>query len=241
VNGVVFDLDGVIVDSHPLHRIAWREFLRTVGKHVDEKSLDFVLDGRTRKEILLHFLGPLNDEQLNHYGHIKDELLRTLGDQMQTIPGVVEFLDNLSQANMRMALATSSGRQRACGTLNEMGIAYHFRAIVTADDVTLGKPDPAIYRLAAERLQLAPENLVAFEDAVSGVKAARGAGIRCIGIACGSLANDLRSAGADFVISDFHSLSVQQLEKGFQPHHTLTVTATGGATSESLPLRLTVQ
>ncbi len=135
MNGVVFDLDGVIVDSHPLHRIAWREFLRTVGKDVDEAALDFVLDGRTRKEILLHFLGPLTDQQLEHYGRLKDELLRTLADEMKTIPGVVEFLDHLSNAGIRIALATSASRQRASGTLHEIGIAHHFQTIVTGDDV----------------------------------------------------------------------------------------------------------
>lgn len=216
VNGVVFDLDGVIVDSHPLHRIAWRDFLRTVGKDVDEAALDFVLDGRTRKEILLHFLGPLTDKQLDHYGHLKDELLRTLADEMKTIPGVVEFLDHLSNAGIRMALATSASRQRACGTLREIGIAHHFQTIVTADDVAAGKPDPAIYLLAARRLDLAPESLVAVEDAVSGVKSATAAGLKCVGVASATRAESLRAAGANPVVPDFRKLSVSHLEAGFQ-------------------------
>ncbi len=216
MNGVVFDLDGVIVDSHPLHRIAWREFLRTVGKDVDEAALDFVLDGRTRKEILLHFLGPLTDQQLEHYGRLKDELLRTLADEMKTIPGVVEFLDHLSNAGIRIALATSASRQRASGTLHEIGIAHHFQTIVTGDDVAAGKPDPAIYLLAAKRLQLAPESLLAVEDAVSGVKSATAAGLKCVGVGSAIQAELLRAAGADPVVPDFRDLSVQQLETAFQ-------------------------
>lgn len=216
LNGVVFDLDGVIVDSHPLHRIAWREFLRTVGRQVDEAALDFVLDGRTRKEILVHFLGPLTDQQLNHYGHLKDELLNTLADEMRTIPGVLEFLDHLSHAGIRMALATSASRQRACGTLREIGIAHHFQSVVTGDDVAAGKPDPAIYLLAAKRLELAPESLVAVEDAVSGVRSAMAAGLKCVGVASATHAESLRAAGADPVVPDFHTLSVNQLRAGFQ-------------------------
>lgn len=216
VNGVVFDLDGVIVDSHPLHRIAWREFLRTVDKEVDEAALDFVLDGRTRKEILVHFLGPLNHQQLDHYGHLKDELLNTLADEMRTIPGVVEFLDHLSHAGIRMALATSASRQRACGTLREIGIAHHFQTIVTGDDVATGKPDPAIYLLAAKRLGMAPECLVAVEDAVSGVKSATAAGLKCVGVGSAIHAELLRAAGADPVVPDFRTLSVNQLQDGFQ-------------------------
>jgi HAD superfamily hydrolase (TIGR01509 family) len=209
-------MDGVIVDSHPLHRVAWRQFLRAVSKDVDEEELDFVLDGRTRKEILLHFLGPLGDAQLDDYGRLKDELFRNLGDEMRLIPGVVEFLDHLSRAGIRMALATSASRRRACGTLTELGISHHFQTIVTGDDVAAGKPDPAIYRLAAELLQVPAESLLAVEDAVSGVKAATAAGLKCVGVGSATRAELLRAAGADPVIPDFRQLSVKQLEAGFQ-------------------------
>jgi len=208
-------MDGVIIDSHPSHRIAWRQFLHKLGKDVDDRTLDFVLDGRTRKEILLHFLGPLTDEQLEEYGSRKDELLRNLGDKVQTIPGVVEFLDHLSRAGVRMALATSASKRRVCGTLQELGIAHYFETMVTGDEVLAGKPDPAIYRLAAVRMQEVPDRLLAVEDAVSGVKAARAAGMRCLGVAHNGRADLLRLAGANPIIQDFRSLSFAQLEACF--------------------------
>jgi len=209
-------MDGVIIDSHPLHRVAWREFLRRLGKDVDDVTLDFVLDGRTRKDILFHFLGPLTDKQLAEHGHHKDQLLRSLDDEVQTMPGVVEFLDQLSRADIPMALATSAGRGRALGTLKELGLARHFQTIVTADEVADGKPDPAIYRLAAERLRVDPRSLLAVEDAVSGVKSATAAGMRCIGVASAPRAELLRAAGADPVIPDFRGLSLDQLEAALQ-------------------------
>jgi len=187
-----------------------------VGKDVDEEALEFVLDGRTRKEILLHFLGPVRDDQLDEYGRLKDELLRTLSDEVRTIPGVVEFLDHLSQAGIRMALATSASRQRACGTLNELGIAHHFETIVSGDDVEAGKPDPAIYRLAADRLQLAPSSLLAVEDAVSGVRSATAAGLKCVGVGAATRGELLRAAGAYPVVEDFRALLLKQLEAGFR-------------------------
>jgi HAD superfamily hydrolase (TIGR01509 family) len=158
----------------------------------------------------------LVDEQLDDYGRLKDELLRKLVDEVRTIPGVVEFLDHLSRAGIRMALATSASRERAWGTLKELGIAHHFQTIVTGDDVAAGKPDPAIYRLAAERLHMAPENLLAIEDAVSGVKSATAAGLKCVGVGSATRAELLRAAGADPVVPDFRALSVKQLEAGFQ-------------------------
>jgi beta-phosphoglucomutase len=87
-----------------------------------------------------------------------------------------------------------------------LGLARYFEAIVTGDEVASGKPDPAIYRLVAERLHEIPENLLAIEDAVSGVKSA---GMRCLGIACAERAEALRAAGADPVIADFQLLFVR--------------------------------
>jgi HAD superfamily hydrolase (TIGR01509 family) len=208
---VVFDMDGVIVDSHPLHRIAWREFLRALGKPVDESALDFVLDGRTRKEILLHFLGPLTPDQLEDYGCRKDELFRQFDGEVHAIPGVLEFLHDLSQRGVPMALATSATGRRVQGTLKQLGLAQFFRGIVTGDEVGAGKPDPAIYRLAAERLHQPASSLLAIEDAVSGVKSARAAGLRCMGVASAPRAEVLRAAGADPVFPDFRGLTFGQV------------------------------
>ena len=116
---------------------------------------------------------------------------------------------------MRIALATSACRRRALGTLEELELARFFDAIVTGDDVGKGKPDPAIYRLAAQRLEETPESLLAVEDAVSGVKSARAAGMRCLGIASNGRAEALRTAGAEPVISDFRSVSLAQLKANF--------------------------
>lgn len=208
VRGVVFDMDGVIVDSHPAHRRAWKQFLHTVGRETTEEELDFILDGRKREEILRYFLGDLSPRQICEYGNRKDEMLRRLGDETRPVEGVIEFVASLKQAGLRTAMATSAGRTRACGTLNELGLLNCFDAIITGDEVHLGKPDPAIYRLAAERLGEDPKYLLAIEDAISGVKAATGAGMRCVGIAQPSRAEQLRAVGAEPVVSHFRSLEL---------------------------------
>ncbi len=216
LRGVVFDMDGVLIDSHPLHKEAWKHFLLTLGRDVPDGDLDFILDGRRRDEILCYFLGNLTPKQIREYGAKKDEMLLQLGESMQPFQGVTEFLDCLRTSGIRIALATSASRQRALGTLEELGVAPYFEAIVTGDEVTSSKPDPAIYLLAAERLKESPENLLAVEDAVSGVKSARAAGMRCVGVAAADRAEKLRAAGADPVISDFRSFSLEQMEAGFR-------------------------
>ncbi|MFZ0773636.1 MAG: HAD family phosphatase [Candidatus Sulfotelmatobacter sp.] len=216
LRGVVFDMDGVIIDSHPAHRLAWKSFLQSVGRETCDEELDFILDGCKRAEILKHFLGELAPEQIAEYGNRKDELLQQHIDAVQPMPGVVEFLGHLSEAGIARAVATSASRRRAYGTLEELGLAHCFHTIVTGDDVTAGKPDPAIYQLAAERMQECPERLLAVEDAVSGVKSARAAGMRCLGVAPSRRASLLQAAGADPVIPDFRSFSFGQLEACFQ-------------------------
>ena len=216
LRGVVFDMDGVLIDSHPLHREAWRHFLLTLGRDVPEGELDFILDGRRRDEILCYFLGNLRPMQIREYGAKKDEMLQQMGRAMQPFQGIAEFLEGLYTAGIRIALATSASRQRALGTLKELRLVHYFEAIVTGDEVVSSKPDPAIYLLAAERMKEDPENLLAMEDAVSGVKSARAAGMRCLGVAHAQRAPLLRAAGADPVIPDFRSFSFDQLQASFR-------------------------
>jgi HAD superfamily hydrolase (TIGR01509 family) len=216
IRGFVFDMDGVIVDSHPTHRSAWKQFLQSVDRKTTDEELDFILDGRKREEILRHFLGDLSDEQIRDFGNRKDEMLRQLGNGTHPVNGVVEFLRSLRPAGLRVALATSAGRKRTLGTLAELGLTGCFDAIVTGDEVPTGKPDPFIYRLAAERIEEDPEHLLAVEDAVSGVQAARKAGLRCMGVATAPLAQKLRDAGAEPVVPHFLVVSLQDLQVRFR-------------------------
>ena len=171
---MIFDMDGVIIDSHPAHREAWRMFLRTLGKSVSDADLDFVLDGRKRGEILSYFLGKLSEVEMREYGERKDEYFREASLQVKPVPGVVKFIRTLENAGIATAVATSASESRTRHTLEHLRLIRHVRVIVTGDDVALGKPDPSIYVLACARLNVNPGHAVAIEDAVSGIKSARG-------------------------------------------------------------------
>ena len=225
-SGVVFDLDGVIVDSHPLHKEAWRAFLGSVGKRVSESDLDFILEGRRRRDILIHFLGDLSDSEIREYGNKKDEYFRQASSELEPVSGTVEFIRKVRTAGLRVAVATSASRHRAQWTLEQLKIADFFEEVVTGDDVVQSKPDPAIYQLAAERLSISPEHLVAVEDSVCGVHSAKSAGLRCLGIGIEKDVYRLLKAGADRVFSSLAGLSIRDLENVFNaaprtevPHH----------------------
>lgn len=213
--GVIFDMDGVLIDSHPVHRRVWAQFLASVNRPVSEEELDFVLDGRKREEILRHFLGDLPEDRLEEYGRRKNELYAESSSDLRTITGVEDFLGTLEAAALPMAVGTSASFERARDTLAMLGILPRFSALITGNDVANGKPDPEIFVRAAERLSLAPHNLLVVEDAVSGVKAAKSAGMKCLGIAANGRGGDLLAAGADHVVPDFSEVSLQDVQQLF--------------------------
>ncbi len=215
-SGFVFDLDGVIVDSHPLHKQAWRAFLGSVGKKVSESDLDFILEGRRRQDILIHFLGELSDTEIQEYGNKKDEYFRQASSELEPVPGTVEFIRKIRKAGLRIAVATSASRRRAQWTLQQLKIADHFDVVITGDDVLQSKPDPTIYRLAAEGLLISPDCLCAVEDSVCGVRSAKAAGLRCLGLSLEQNAEPLVLAGADLVFPNLVKLSLKDLEEVFR-------------------------
>ena len=213
----VFDVDGVLFDSHPVHRLAWREILREAGKEVSEAELDFILEGTTRNEILCHFLGPLSPEQITHYATQKDAIFQQKEDRVQTVAGIEEFLDHVEAASIPMAVASSGSKARVERMLGKHGLSRRFAVVLTSDDVGVGKESPAIFLRAAEELHVRPCDVLVLEDAVRAVEVAKKAGMKCIGIAAGTRGSKLAKAGADLVLPDFTHLRLSDLFELFQP------------------------
>ena len=213
--GIVFDFDGVVVDSHAVHVLAWKKFLASVGKSASEEQLQFILDGRKREDILRHFLGELDVTELAAYGSRKEKIFRTEAASIGTIQGVLEFLEDVNRAQLTLAIASSGSRSRVDLLLRQLDLGRHFQVIVTGDEVERGKPDPAVFLKAAQDLRIIPTELVAFEDALSGVKAAKAAGMKCVAIAESDRASVLLNAGADHVLPNFRGLSYAKLRQLF--------------------------
>ncbi|HZP63013.1 MAG TPA: HAD family phosphatase [Terriglobales bacterium] len=214
LRAVIFDMDGVIIDSHPTHRRAWNEFLQTLGCQVSDHELDFILEGRKRSDILRHFLGDLPEPELAAYGEKKDEFFHRICPEVDPLPGVIDLIRNLETNDICMAVATSGSRTRTRSTLDRLGVAHCFQVVVTGDDVPAGKPDPGMYQLACRQLHVDPQQVVAIEDAASGIQAATAAGICCIGvIGDGGSAQRLQAAGAKHLIDNFLGVGVEQLNR----------------------------
>jgi HAD superfamily hydrolase (TIGR01509 family) len=215
LGGVIFDFDGVIVDSHPVHMQAWKTFLLSKGKHVNHADLFFVREGAKREEILRHFFGELTAEQISSYGAEKDKLFQARASEVKLVRGFAEFLLQLEAVALPRAVATSGSRRRVEHALEAFNIRDRFCAVVTGNEVDKGKPDPALFLLAAQALQVEPSRILVCEDAVAGVVAAKSAGMKCIGIAANGRKSILTQAGADLVVNDFIDTSLDDVRSLF--------------------------
>jgi len=213
--GLIFDFDGVIVYSHPVHTRAWKKFLDSVGKTVSEERLQFVLDGRKRDDILRHFMGELDADQIVEFGHRKEQFFRDEAAHVRTIDGLLGFLGDIEFQQVALAIASSGSRSRVDFLLERLDLQKFFQVVITGDEVEQGKPHPAVFLRAAQQMGVDPSESMAFEDAVSGVKAARSAGMKCVGIAQPDRATILVDAGANYVVPDFQSLSYSKLQQMF--------------------------
>lgn len=178
---VIWDMDGVIVDSEATHRDATLRYLESLGHELDDNLLTAMVGRRVRD--LAELLAPslhLTPEEI--LAGREAVFWRLIEDGLPAMPGLFEALDRLAAAGLSLAVGSSGTGVYVEHTLRALGIRDHFRAVVSGDDVALGKPDPDIYLLAARRLGLDPSACIVIEDAPAGVLAAHRAGMQVIAV-----------------------------------------------------------
>jgi beta-phosphoglucomutase len=202
--GVIFDMDGVLVDSGAHHRDAWLALLTDL-EVTPPKEFWRLTIGRPAEEAVPLLLGRAVDkdeaEQLAERKRAHYARLRERG--LLPVAGAPAFLDLLAQLEVPRAVATSAVRRDLEALLGELGLRDRFAVAVTADDVRWGKPNPEVYLRAAEGLGLAPVSCLVFEDSLVGIHAARNAGMRVIGVTSAHTGRELIAAGAERAIANF--------------------------------------
>jgi pseudouridine 5'-phosphatase len=202
VRAVVFDLDGLLIDTEPVFTEAARRLLACHGRQLDTGFMASIM-GVPGRDALPRFrdhfrLTVAVDELAAEYKREFQAVLR--GSPPPLMPGAAELLDSLERHGLPKAIATSSGCDYVNRVFGPHGLLDRFAFVLTCDDVTHGKPHPEIYRRAAARLGLTPGEMVVLEDSPNGLKAAKAAGARCVVVPHGGTCRD-EIAGADAVVS----------------------------------------
>jgi beta-phosphoglucomutase len=214
--GVIFDMDGVIVDSARAHRESWQMLAREMGRSVSDEEFLSVFGRPSRDIIRILFGGDRSDEEIARMDDRKEALYRDgIRDAVPAMPGAVSLIEALLQAGLRLAVASSGPPENIDLVLDSLGIRGRFGAVVTGFDVRRGKPDPECFLLAAARLGVAPARSVVIEDAPAGIEAARRAGMKAVALVGSHPPEKLR--GADLIVSNLEELSFESVMRLIDP------------------------
>ncbi|MBL7875087.1 MAG: HAD family phosphatase [Cyclobacteriaceae bacterium] len=207
---VIFDMDGVLVDTNPYHKISLKQFCERYGYALSEEDLITKIYGRTNNEWIRTLFGSLPTERILALGEEKEALFRSIyKDVIDPLAGLEEFLKRLTQAKIPIAIGTSAPRSNVDFVLQLTRLEKYFHTILDQSHVAHGKPDPEIYLKVADRLGFEPKRCVVFEDSLSGVESAQRAGAKVVGVTTTHTRQEL--AHTNFVISDFTDLMPETL------------------------------
>lgn len=182
--GVLWDLDGTLVDSTELHWIAWRDAMAVEGVPITREMFEATF-GWKNDPILRRWLG--DDAGEARKARLADEKERAYraalkAEGLKPLPGAREWVERLHAEGWKQAIASSAPLANIQAVLAVLDLGHDFEAIVSAEDVTTGKPDPEVFLLAARKLGVDPSRAIVVEDAEAGVEGARRAGMKCIGV-----------------------------------------------------------
>lgn len=209
IKGAIFDLDGVIVNTVPLHFGAWKKLFEEYGHSFSMEDYLQKVDGRPRLEGAAAILTELGPEEIKESGEKKQKHYLELLDRepLEIFETSVKVIKELKAKGVKLAVASSS--KNAVRILKKISLYDAFDVNVSGADFEKGKPDPEIFLTAASRLGLKPRECVVFEDAKSGVEAAKRGDFYCI--ALNRHNNPEALAGADKIINDLGEINLDDI------------------------------
>jgi len=222
---VVFDMDGVLVDTNPFHIQKWEALLSEHGIAFDPKALPKQVLGPGNDPTLCHFFGQriTADDRRRLSEELEARFRRAFAPHAKPFPGVEKLIAECHEYGVLVALASAAMSKNVIFILDALKLRPFFHVILTGDEITQSKPHPEIYTKTAQKLGLLPADCVALEDSFAGIEAAKRAGMKCVAVASTFSESELRAhAPADLVIQSLEALNLQKLRQLF-----------GGASAET--------
>lgn len=211
--GVLWDMDGVIVDTGDAHYDSWKNTLKRYNLPCTRDFFNETFGMNNRGVIALILGRPGTDEEVEAIAGLKEELFREdIKGRLAPLPGVPYWLDRFARAGFPQAVASSAPIENVDAIIDDLGLRPKFAALVSGSELP-GKPDPSTFLLAARTIGVPPESCLVIEDAKVGVQAAKRAGMRCVAVCTTHPAHEL--AGADLVVDRLSDLTAEALEAVF--------------------------
>ena len=218
LRGVIFDWDGVVIDSSSLHEKSWEKLAEESGNGLPEGHFKKGF-GKRNAMIIPEILGWSKDpETIDRLGKRKEELYREMGmvEGIPLLPGIKELLEALRAKGIQCVIGTSTEKKNVELACEQHDLSGFFSGAVCTEDVSNGKPDPEVFLKAAVLAKAEPQNCVVLEDSAHGIIAARRGGMKGLGLATTRDEKDLLEAGAHLVVDNPSKLSIGLLESLFQ-------------------------
>lgn len=207
LKGIIFDMDGSIVDNIPYHREAWLTFLQRYDILLSPADFSAQNHGTIHEMISRFFPLETDAQKIVDLGQEKEKTYRDIYQpHLKQVAGLVEFLQWLDSKQVTAHLATMGDPPNIEFTLDGLGIAPHFATVTGGHEVSKGKPAPEIFLRALAKSQLNKHECLAIEDSAGGVKSALAAGLTCIGMTTSSTPQELKDLGCLTAVSDFYEL-----------------------------------
>jgi HAD superfamily hydrolase (TIGR01509 family) len=213
--GAIFDWDGVIIDSSKQHEEGWELLSREISKPLPDGHFKKGF-GMKNEFIIPRILRWTDDpDEVKRLSLRKEALYREIirDRGVTALPGVAVWLEKLAAACVPCVIGSSTHRANVEVSLRVLGFENFFAAIVTAEDVTLGKPDPEVFLTAASRIERQPDKCVVFEDALVGIEAARNAHMKVIAVATTNPVDAL--CKADRAVESLDELRIEEIDPWF--------------------------
>ena len=214
LKAIIFDLDGTLVDSLPYHHESWRIFFK--NNNLEEHDFSEVLKeykGGGTLELMTSVFGDMyTKDELKKMTDDKEIIFRDIyKSKIYPIEGLKQFLDNLKENNILLSIGSNAIRENVLMTIEELSITNYFSSIICGDEVSRGKPDPEMFVKTLSNLNVSRDECIIFEDSIEGVKAAKNADIKVIGVTSSQSSEKLKSVGAFKTIDDYTKISLDNI------------------------------
>jgi HAD superfamily hydrolase (TIGR01509 family) len=207
IEAIIFDLDGLMIDSEPLARQAWSRVLESYHVHLDNETFSRMIGLRLEESSkLVRDIFNLDASPSELAELEQRNMSRIMARGIPTMPGLDRLLSEIAGRGIPWAIATSSRRSYAISVLDHMVILNECQAIAAGDEVASGKPAPDVYLLAAQRIGIDASRCLALEDSVPGIKAAASAGMKTVAVPNGDT-SPMDFADADYIYDSLNEVA----------------------------------